>query len=154
MSRIFLAKLPVTQDLIDANQHVNNLAYLRWMQDIATAHSAAQGWPFERYVAIDSGWFVRSHFIEYLHPALSGDTLLAYTWVHAISKYSSSRRYCFVRQADKKIMAKAETRWVFVHFTTGKLTRIPQEVAEAFPTVPEDDPALLAVTGKERFFPG
>ena len=45
MPRIYLHRLAVPDDVIDVNRHVNNLAYLRCMQDVATAHSVAQGWP-------------------------------------------------------------------------------------------------------------
>lgn len=150
MPRIFTNRIPVTEDAIDVNQHVNNLAYLRWMQDAATDHSAAQGWTFERYVASGAGWFVRSHFIEYLHPAFAGDVLKLHTWVHAIDSRSSPRHYCFVRECDGEIIAKAETLWVFVNFKTGRPSRIPPEVASAFAIVPQDDPELLSLTTKQR----
>ena len=59
-------RFTVGDDVIDVNRHVDNLAYLRWMKDVATAHSTAQGWTFDRYIAAAAGWFVRSHSIEYL----------------------------------------------------------------------------------------
>lgn len=150
MFRIFTTRITVEPDAIDVNQHVNNLAYLRWMQDAATDHSTAQGWSFERYVAFGSGWFVRSHFIEYLHPAFVGDVLNLHTWVHAMAPRSSPRRYCFVRDKDGEIIAKAETQWVFVNFGSGRPARIPTEVSSSFSIVPEDDPELLRLTTRQR----
>ena len=150
MSRIHLTSITVTEDAIDVNRHVNNLAYLRWMQDAATAHSDERGWPFERYAELGAGWFVRSHSIEYLRPAYMGDTLHLYTWVHAIETRSSPRRYCFVRAADGVAIARAETLWAFVNFESGRLLRIPDEVAAAFPIVPEDDAELQALTVPQR----
>ena len=41
---------------IDAVGHVNNREYLRWMEEIAVEHSAAQGWPMERYFAGGNAW--------------------------------------------------------------------------------------------------
>jgi acyl-CoA thioester hydrolase len=146
VARIHLTRLAVTGDAIDVNQHVNNLAYLRWMQDAATAHSAAQGWTVERYLASGAGWFVRSHFIEYLRPALEGDTLLLHTWVAGMTSRSSPRRYLFVREHDGAAVARAETVWVFVDFRTGRSTGIPHEVASAFPVVGDDDPELAVLT--------
>ena len=67
------------------------------MQDVATEHSAAQGWPLERYVALGAGWFVRRHTVEYLRPAFAGDTLTLLTWVAAFERSSSPRRYLFFR---------------------------------------------------------
>lgn len=142
MPRIFLARIPVADADIDVNEHVNNLAYLRWMQEGATAHSAAQGWPLEAYRALGAGWFVRSHFIEYHLPALAGDVLLLRTWVAAMRSSSSLRRFHFRREADGRTLATAQTRWAFVDFASGRPARIPPEVASAFSIVPDDDPEL------------
>ena len=61
------------ESALDANGHVNNQEYLRWMEEAAIEHSAAQGWPLERYLSCGLSWYVRSHLIEYLRPALLGD---------------------------------------------------------------------------------
>lgn len=150
MPRIYVHRLEVPHDVIDVNRHVNNLAYLRWMQDVATGHSVAQGWPFERYLDLGAGWFVRSHFIEYLRPAFAGDALTIRTWVADIAARSSTRRYLFVRESDGQHIARAETFWVWVDFATGRPARIPSEVAASFPIVADDDPEVLALGAGAR----
>ena len=150
MPRIYVHRLEVPDDVIDVNRHVNNLAYLRWMQDVATAHSVAQGWPFERYFGIGAGWFVRSHFIEYLRPAFAGDALTIRTWVADISARSSTRRYRFEREGDGQPVARAETLWVWVDFATGRPARIPSAVANSFPVVADDDPEVVALGAGAR----
>jgi acyl-CoA thioester hydrolase len=143
MPRLFVRRITVPAGAIDALGHVNNLEYLRWTQDVATEHSAAQGWPLERYVALGRGWFVRRHEIEYLRPAFVGDALRLVTWVAAFRRSSSPRRYLFYRPDDDAILARAETLWAFVDFATGAPARIPPELAGAFAVV-EDDEALAA----------
>ena len=150
MPRIYTRRLTVPDDVIDVNRHVNNLAYLHWMQDVATGHSAAQGWPFERYLALGAGWFVRSHFIEYLRPAVAGDALAIHTWVADVSARSSTRRYRFVREHDGQRIARAETLWVWVDFATGRPARIPAEVAASFPIVADDDPEVMTLDAGAR----
>jgi len=140
--RIHVHTFSVPAASIDVNRHVNNLEYLRWMQDVATAHSAAQGWPLERYVDLGAGWFVRSHTIEYLRPAVEGDSLSILTWVAGFGSGSSPRRYLFWRAADRQIVARAQTLWVFVDFATGRPTRIPAALRSAFEVVPDDEDAL------------
>ncbi|HQU47038.1 MAG TPA: acyl-CoA thioesterase, partial [Pirellulales bacterium] len=71
----------VRPDEIDELGHANNLAYLRWLQDAAVAHSAVQGWPAEAYRKLGLGWVVRSHEITYERPALPGDAVVVRTWV-------------------------------------------------------------------------
>ena len=73
MPRILVQRLTVDASAIDLNGHVNNQEYVRWMQDIAMAYSAAQGWPMARYQAAGMTWVIRSHFIEYIRPAFAGD---------------------------------------------------------------------------------
>jgi acyl-CoA thioester hydrolase len=143
--RIHLHRLAVAADAIDVNLHVNNLVYLHWMLEAATAHSVAQGWPLERYLAAGCGWFVRSHYIEYLQPAFAGDTLLLYTWVKGMAGRTSARRYLVLREQDGVAVAKAESLWAFVDFGSGRPVRIPPEVVAAFPVVPDDDAELTAL---------
>jgi acyl-CoA thioester hydrolase len=140
MPAVFQFSHAVTDDELDAViNHVNNLAYLKWMQSAAVAHSAAQGWPADRYRELGAGWVVRTHQIEYLQPAFAGDAIVIRTWVADLKMVTSLRRYKIVRQASDKVttLAVASTDWAFIHFATHQLKRIPPEVAEAFEIVPD-----------------
>lgn len=144
MPRIHRHPIAVTPDSIDALGHVNNQEYVRWMQEAATAHSALQGWPLERYVARGQGWFVRRHTVEYLKPAFAGDALALFTWVASFERSSSPRRYLFHRAADRAVVARAETLWVFVDFRTGSPVRIPADLRAAFDVVADDEALRVA----------
>lgn len=133
-------------DAIDANGHVSNLAYVAWMQEIAIEHSTAAGWPLERYREIGAGWVVRSHFIEYLRPAFAGDRIGVHTWVPRFDQRAAPRRYLFVRDGDRRVLAQAETRWVFVDLATGRRRPLPQELIESFEIV-ADDAEVRAMLG-------
>ena len=87
----------VGQEEMDLLGHASNLAYVGWMQDAAVAHSAAQGWPTERYLQIGAGWVVRSHAIQYRQPAFAGQTIVVRTWVANFRKIRSLRKYKIVR---------------------------------------------------------
>ena len=95
----------VVEPDLDGLGHANNISYLKWMQSAALAHSAAQGWPVEAYAALGCGWVVRSHFIEYLAPALLGDTILIRTWVADLGKVTS-RRSTTTRTTTQTTQAK------------------------------------------------
>lgn len=118
--------------------HVSNLAYVGWMQDIAIDHSATVGWAMPRYLAMGAGWVVRSHFIEYLRPAFADDVVSAHTWVPRFDQRTTPRRYLFVREADRAVLATAETVWVFVDLATGRRRPIPAELLGAFDPMPEE----------------
>ena len=147
MPAIFEYRHQVTADEIDGVGHVNNIEYLRWMQHAAIAHSAAQGWPSQAYHELGQGWVVRSHFIEYLVPAFSGDEIVVRTWVADMKRVTSMRRYELLRIADGKQLAIASTNWAFVKFATLQPCRVPAEVLKAFELVPD------AVDGKSAGSP-
>jgi acyl-CoA thioester hydrolase len=142
--RILVHNIDVTDEAIDANRHVNNLAYVRWMQEVAIMHSTARGWPMERYVATHTSWVVRSHYVEYLRPAFKGDRLALLTWVSEIRSRRSTRRYLFWRPADRVEIARAETVWAFVDTRTGRAREISPEVRATFEVVTDENPLAAA----------
>ena len=135
MPKIFEYGVTVAQDGLDANQHVNNIEYLRWMQSAAIAHSSAQGWSPEQYRQHGVAWVARSLKIEYLVPAFCGDELIVLTWVAGMKKASSLRCYEIVRPRDDVVLAQAETNWVFVKLDGFRPTRIPARIQTAFEIV-------------------
>ena len=144
VTRVYAKRFPVPAEAIDRQGHVNNLAYVGWMQDVAIEHSAAAGWPMERYLALGAGWVVRSHFVEYLRPAFAGDRLAIVTWVPEFTQRSTPRRYLFVREDDRQLLAQAETRWVFVDLGSGRRRPLPDDLIGAFEVVPDEGEARRA----------
>ena len=136
MSEIFEYPHTVTDDEIDQQGHANNVAYVGWMQAAAIAHSAALGWTAERYGQMGMGWVARRHTIDYLQPAYAGEELIVETHVADMKKVTSTRVYRILRRSDCALLAKGETNWAFINYATGKPTRIPAEIAGAFPVAP------------------
>ena len=131
---VFAQTFSVPEDAIDELGHVSNLKYLAWMQNIAIQHSAARGWPVERYLENGAVWVVRSHFITYLRPAFAGETITLRTWVAEFRQRSSSRRYLVSR--EERVLAEAETVWVYVDRQSGRPRIIPDQLRTAFEVVP------------------
>ena len=123
----------VAADEIDEQGHANNVVYVGWMQAAAIAHSAALGWTAERYRRMGMGWVARRHKIDYLQPAFAGDELIVETQVADMKKVTSTRVYRIFRRSEGVVLAKGETNWAFINYATGKPTRIPAEIAGAFP---------------------
>lgn len=143
MPRIFHKAVDVGADSIDAVGHVNNREYLRWMEEIAVEHSAAQSWPMERYFTDGSAWVAATHFIEYLRPSFAGDRLDVHTWIARWNERDCLRRYAVTR--DRKLIARGETVWTFVDLASGRARPIPAEVRNAFEIVSDDDDELRAL---------
>ena len=143
MRDVYIHTFPVPREAIDVNGHVSNLEYLRWMQDVATMHSAACGWPLERYLRTRTSWVIRSHAIEYLRPSFVGETLSLATWIAGFRDEASPRRYLVWRARDREILARAETLWVYVDARTGRGLRIPDDFRSEFDVI-TDENAVLA----------
>lgn len=124
---------------IDGQGHVNNVEYIRWMQDAAVAHSVAQGWSADRYKSEGAAWVARTHHIEYRKPAFEGDSIIVRTWVANFRKVLSLRKYRIVTAADDAVLAVAETDWAYLGIKHHVPRRIPPEVSGAFQVVAEAD---------------
>lgn len=126
---------------IDELNHVSNLVYLRWVQQIAIAHSSAVGWTHARYVAAGNVFVVRRHEIEYLASALEGDEIELVTWIASWSAATSVRRTRILRRRDGRELARASTTWALIATDSGRPKRIPAEMIEDFGRPPTAPPA-------------
>jgi acyl-CoA thioester hydrolase len=128
----FEMTVPVLPADIDGQNHVNNTVYLRWIQDVATAHwqSLASA---EAQAAI--GWVVLRHEIDYRSPASLGDEILLRTWVGKASRLKFER-FTEIRRkiGNKQLLAEARTLWVPVDVRTGKPMRVSAELRVQFST--------------------
>jgi acyl-CoA thioester hydrolase len=146
MSRVYSHRFTVPPESIDVHKHVNNVEYLRWMQDVAVAHSTDLGWPMSRYFEKSCSWVIRSHFVEYLRPALEEDSIRLLTWVSSMGERSSTRKYLFWRESDRQILVQAETAWVFIDIRVGLPRPILKEVRADFFVV-EDEAEVMSMIG-------
>lgn len=137
-SGIHKYQFAVLPEVIDRNGHVNNVAYVQWMQDAAVRHSRAvlrDG----IYHELNATWVARSHHIEYLSPAFENDTIEVRTWLTGLRRVRCRRKYQFVRVSDEKLVAQGETDWVFVSADDGRPKSVPDEIREAFVFVDDDN---------------
>ena len=117
---------------IDELGHVSNIAYVRWVQDVATQHSSAVGLDFQAYQRLGGVFVVRRHEIDYLVPALVHDEIELLTHVESWKGAASERKTRIVRLRDGVLLARATTRWAYVSLTTGRPSRIPETIQHAF----------------------
>lgn len=121
----FLVSLRVVADDFDQLGHVNNVAFLRYVQDAAVAHwRAAASAELQRQFL----WVVRRHEIEYLKPGLPGDELAARTWVGEPAGARWDRFTEIVRAADGQVLVQARTEWVLLDAATGRPRRVTAEM--------------------------
>lgn len=128
-SPVFEYLLQVTEEHIDELQHVNNVVYVQFMQDVADKHwhSVALN-ELEKQVI----WVVRRHEIDYLHPAVLSDELLIRTWTGEHTTVSWDRHYEIIRPSDQKKIITAKSVWVLLDKNTGRPRRIEESLLKRF----------------------
>ena len=134
MSSRFTMTFNALAEDIDIYGHVNNAVWVRWMEDVATAHWNLIA-PREHQDAY--AWFVTRHEIDYRGNIREGESCEATTEIgKAPSGVRFERRTSF-RDKDGKPLVSAVTSWAMIDRKTGRIMRVPREVAAQF--LPEGD---------------
>jgi acyl-CoA thioester hydrolase len=120
---------PVTPADIDDLGHVNNVVYVRWVQDVAAAHWAAATTAADR---AGVGWVVLRHEIDYKHPARAGDEVVVCTWVGPPAAATFERHTEILRAADRRVLARARSLWCPINLQTGRVQRIDPALQDRF----------------------
>ena len=120
---IFETNYTVVTSDIDELNHVNNVVYLQWIQNIANLHwrQLKQGADTSAYA-----WVVIRHEIDYLGQALLGDSIVAKTWVGKTGGIRSVRHVDFYK--NNKCIVKAQTTFCLVNSKSFKPTRITDQI--------------------------
>jgi len=125
----FEIEIAVTAEDIDGLGHVNNVTYLRWVQEVAAAHWRSAAPPEDQARTL---WIVLRHEIDYKQPARLGDTVLARTWVGSASRVKFERFTELRRARDGALLAAARTLWCSVDAQTLRPAAVSGEVRAAF----------------------
>lgn len=125
----FEQTLRVGPEDLDEQAHVNNVVYVRWVQDAATAHWLALAPPAAR---AELAWVALRHEIDYLRPALLGDELVVRTTVGHAERLTFERHTEIRRPRDGQLLVRSRTLWCPVDPRTGRPRRVTPEVRALF----------------------
>jgi acyl-CoA thioester hydrolase len=125
----FERRITATAEDIDELGHVNNAVWVRWIQDLATAHWYAAARPEDRDAYI---WVVIRHEIDYLRAVLPGETVTGRTWVPEPPRGARFDRHMEFTGEDGKPRVRAVTTWAILDRASGRPLRVPAEVAAPF----------------------
>lgn len=126
---IFEQQRTATAEDIDELGHVNNAVWVKWIQDIATAHWNAVAHREHRDAYL---WVVTRHEIDYLGAVALGETVRGRTWVGEAPKSARFDRHVEFVGDDGKPRVRARTTWAIIDKVSGRPLRVPPEVAEPF----------------------
>ena len=122
----FTLQLIVADEEIDDYQHVNNAAYVRWLDRCAWAHSTALGVSIEDCKRIDRGMAVLRSEIDYLAPAFLDERITIATWiVQNDGKLRVSRKFQIVADHSGQTLVRATVNYVCLILSSGRPARMP-----------------------------
>lgn len=137
LSNRFKRSFSALPEHIDANGHVNNTVWVRWMEELAVAHWEAQGDPAH----IDAyAWVVTRHEIDYRGNVTEGAQVIGETVIKDGPRGARFDRHYEFTDTAGKVLVRAKSTWAMVDKATARLMRVPAEVAEPF-LPPEDGAA-------------
>ncbi|MDF2453636.1 MAG: acyl-ACP thioesterase [Bacteroidota bacterium] len=114
---------------IDENGHVNNIVYLKWVQDIAIAHWNSVA---TQDMKTNLLWVVSRHEIDYLKSAYLDSKLTAKTWVTEPNGAKSDRHVVIYEAETNSDIAKIKTTWYLLDVQTKRPKRIESDIANVF----------------------
>ncbi len=126
-SDIYTKTITVKKDHIDELNHVNNVVFLQWVQDIAGEH-----WLSKSNDVINNKyfWLVLNHFLEYKAQAFVNDSLIVSTYVEKNEGVKSIRIVEFHK--GDQLIVRAKTNWCLIDRNRNRPARVPQEIIDMF----------------------
>ncbi len=117
----------VSPEDIDAQNHVNNVAYVRWIQDVAVAHWFSVT---NEEMRGQFTWMLTRHEIDYKKQTFKGENVTATTWVGNATRITCERFTEIKRGKD--LLVKARSVWCFINKNSGRPAKITEEIREIF----------------------
>lgn len=112
---------------IDHFGHVNNVSYVRWVQEVAEAH-----WNREATTEMRTryGWMIVRHELDYKKQAFENDEITATTWVGEWT-HVTCERFVEIKRGDD-LLVKSKTVWCIVDMAKKWPCKIPKDLKELF----------------------
>lgn len=130
---VFTIHHPVEWRDVDPAGHLNNANYMAYIENCTVQAAESFGWPMTRMMEEEGfGIIARRYRLEYIEPAVMGDTLAISTWVSDVRRASAIRHNTVRRLRDDKLLARAHVLWAWINLKTGRPMRIPTHFINDF----------------------
>lgn len=118
-------QVTVSSEHLDQNRHVNNVQYVRWVEEIAAEH-----WEFLKSFTpyADDYWVLFDHHIQYRKQTFLGEVITIKTYPENPEGIRQPRKVEFYRQDE--LVVDSRTLWILIDKETQKLKRIEKDWLE------------------------
>ena len=128
-AEIFTQKRTVTKNDLDDLEHVNNVRYVQWIQDIAKEHWEVRA---TQQLKDEFIWVVIRHEIDYKKQAFLGDEILIETYVGETT-FVTSERFVNVKNAQtNEVLVAAKSSWCLLDAKSKRPTKITEDLRTVF----------------------
>ena len=121
--------ITVTRDDLDTLNHVNNVRYVQWVNDVAIAHwnQKATKEMLKKYA-----WALIKHNIEYKSAAVLNDVVKLKTYVTKAEGVTSTRIVEMYNNGTQNLLVRSETTWCLLNSANLRPARITTEIINLF----------------------
>lgn len=112
---------------LDVYEHVNNVSYVQYAEEAAAQDFASRGWSPARLAEANLRIAIRRAHIQYLSPAVWGETLHVSTHMLAAQEGGGSR-YIGMSRGDGTRVAECILDWELVDRRNGEARPLPLEL--------------------------
>lgn len=128
-AEVYSHKRTVAEEDLDELQHVNNVVYVQWIQDIAKEHWEIRA---TKQLKQDFFWVVIRHEIDYKKEAFLNDEVLIETFV-GDTTFVTSERFVNIKNASSgEILVAAKSVWCLLDTTSKRPTKITGDLTRVF----------------------
>lgn len=129
MASSFTKPFTAQSEHIDILGHVNNAVWVQWMEQVSVEHWTRDADPahVDAYI-----WVVTRHEVDYRGNVTQGETVTARTWIPDPPRGARFDRFIEFAGPDGKVKVAAKSTWAMIDKMTGRLTRVPADVAAPF----------------------
>ncbi len=129
MAASFTKQITALPDHIDVLGHVNNAVWVQWMEQVSVEHWERDADPahVDAYI-----WVVTRHEIDYRGNVTQGETVTARTWIPEPPRGARFDRLIEFTGPDGKVKVAAKSTWAIIDKATGRILRVPTDVAANF----------------------
>lgn len=116
------------EDLDDLN-HVNNIRYIEWVQNISKNHWVKV---VDEATRNEMVWVVKNHNITYSKSAKLGDSIVVNTHIKSTRGPLSTRVVEIRNNKTGQLLVNAITEWCLLDAKTFRPKRVPESVQNLF----------------------
>lgn len=125
----YFKEITVSEKDLDDLEHVNNVRYVQWIQDISKEH-----WQKVAPKEIQENiiWVVMTHYITYKSPAFLHDNINVSTYIKESKGAKSTRIVEMSHGITNKPILRSSTEWCLIDKHTEKPIRISEKIKVLF----------------------